>query len=488
MPYLSKSNFIRGKQCEKSLFLNFYHPELKDKVSKLQQAIFDTGHLVGKEAQHLFPGGIDASRGRFERIAEAVKYTQELIRDGQPVIYEAAFEFDGNICYLDILVRGKQGWEAYEVKGSTDVKEYYIQDTAFQYYVITNSGLALEDISLVHLGRDYVRKGPLEPWKLFQVVSVREEVVQRQQQTVLDIERFREVFSRRQVPEVSIGPQCDNPYTCDYRGHCWKHLPEYSVFDLAGLAGHKKWELYEKGILELGDIPDDYPLSDKQRQQVEAELSGREHIDRVKVQEFLDGLEYPLYFLDFESFQPPVPLFDHSRPYQQIVFQYSLHIMEAPGAELIHREFLAEAAGDPRRPFLERLMKDLGEKGDIVVYNRSFEASRLKELADDFPENGTQVAAVQARMKDLMVIFQQRQYYTPAMRGSYSIKQVLPALVPGAGYADLDIAEGSVASLSFSQLYGETDLFTIMTTRDNLLRYCEMDTMAMVRLLTAISR
>lgn len=486
MPYLSKSNFLRGSQCEKSLFLNLYHPELKDEVSKLQQAIFDTGHLVGKEAQRLFPGGMDASRGRFERIAEAVKYTQELIRDGQPVIYEAAFEYEDNICYLDVLVKDMDGWGAYEVKGSTEVKEYYYQDTAFQYYVITRSGFPLEDISLVHVNREYVRQGPLDPDKLFSIVPVTAEALRRQESIIKDIARYRQVLSQRTIPEVPIGPQCDTPYTCDFLGHCWKHVPEYSVFDLAGLAGQKKWELYGKGILKPEDIPVDFPLSAKQRQQLKADKSGEVHIDKDRIREFLNGLQYPLYFLDFESFQPPIPLFDRSRPYQQVVFQYSLHIMEGSGTTLIHREFLAEAAGDPRLPFLDRLLEDVGEKGDIIVYNRSFEASRLAELAKDFPDYEARIAAILVRLKDLMVIFQQRHYYTPGMRGSYSIKQVLPALVSDAGYKDLEIAEGSIASLSFAQLYGETDLFTIMTTRENLLRYCEMDTLAMVKLMETL--
>lgn len=487
MPTLSKSTFLRGSQCLKSLYLHFHKPELKDPISSMQQAIFSQGHEVGKIAQQLFPGGTDAGIYVPDRYQLSIELTQELIAQGTAVIYEAGFSVDDLHCFVDILVRDGDSWKAFEVKSSTQVKPVNLLDAAFQYHVMTKCGLHLSDISLITLNTSYERTGDLNIRELFKTESVLEPVLSLQDKVEQAVEDFFFTLNSPIQPAIDIGPYCSDPYDCDFRSHCWQHIPEYSIFNISRLGADKKWELYRSGILKFEDIPEDFKLNVGQWQQVMAELKGETHIDKTAVRNFTGGLKYPLYFLDFESFQPAIPLFDHSHPYQQIVFQYSLHILESEHAPTQHFAFLADADGtDPRPDFIQKLIRDIGITGDILVYNRSFEASRLKEIAAAFPNFKFSISNIVSRMKDLMDIFQKRRYYVPEMQGSFSIKQVLPALVPGFSYKDLSINDGGSASLAFTTMLGEKDPEKITETRNNLLEYCKLDTLAMVEILKVL--
>lgn len=489
LPTLSKSTFIRGMQCPKSLFLNWHKPELKDPVSQMQQAIFSQGHVVGKLARQLFPGGADAGIHVPDQYQKSIEMTAELISNGTAVIYEAGFSVEGLHCFLDILVKDGDRWKAYEVKSSTQVKPVNILDAAFQYYVMTRSGLNLSEISLVVLNNSYERLGDLDITQLFRIEPLTDKVLKLQDKVQKKSGEFLASLNSEKEPETDIGPHCTDPYECDFRGHCWKHIPDYSIFNISQLGADKKWELYKKGILRLEDIPPGFNLNDRQWQQVLSELKGNMEINIPAIRRFSDSLTYPLYFVDFESFQPSVPLFDHSRPYQQIVFQYSLHILEEAGGTPYHRSFLAGSDGsDPRLPFIRQLISDIGEKGDIIVFNRSFEASRLNEIAATFPNFKFQISSITSRIKDLMEIFQKRYFYVAEMKGSYSIKQVLPALVPGFSYKELAIGDGGAASHAFMSLVSETDMEKIRTTRENLLEYCKLDTLAMVEILKVLQK
>lgn len=488
-PTLSKSTFLRGMRCAKSLYLNWHNPELKDPVSPMQQAIFSQGHVVGRLAQQLFPGGVDAGIYVPDQYQKSIDLTAELIGNGTAVIYEAGFNFEGLHCFIDILVRDGGRWKAYEVKSSTQVKPVNILDAAFQYYVMTRCGLDLSEISLVVLNNSYERRGDLDISQLFRIEPLTSQVRKLQGKVHQKAADFLAILNLDETPETDIGPHCTDPYECDFRGHCWRHIPDYSIFNISQLGADKKWELYKRGILRFEDIPPGFNLNDRQWQQVVSELKGDLQINIPVIKRFLDSLTYPLYFVDFESFQPSIPLFDHSRPYQQIVFQYSLHIQESVDAELKHKSFLAESDGsDPRLPFIRQLIADIGEQGDILVFNRSFEASRLNEIAATFPEFKFPISNITSRIKDLMEIFQKRYYYVPEMKGSYSIKQVLPALVPGFSYKELAIGDGGSASHAFMSLVSETDGDKIRTTRENLLEYCKLDTMAMVEILKVLQK
>jgi hypothetical protein len=480
---LSKSSFLKGLQCEKQLYLYKYHYDWKDEIDEAQEAIFERGHDVGKLAQQLFPNGVNASLDDPLKSLQQVQLTQELIENGEKVIYEAAFQYDDVLVIADILVKEKNNkWKIYEVKSSTEVKEEHIPDAAIQYYVISNSDLNVTDTSLIYINNKYVRKGELDLKKLFNIESVHELVLEQQESVIEKIQRFKEVLKKKNIPDIDVGPYCSSPYDCSFLGHCWDHVPDYSIFNIGNLKIDKKFELYKMGIIKIEEVPDDFKLSNGQRLQVESHISQKTFIDKKAIKEFLSSLTYPLYFLDFETFNPAIPLFDNSRPYQAIPFQYSLHYQETPKSQLEHFEFLGEANGDPRISFLENLMKVTEGKGDIIVYNQAFEATRLKELAEDFPKFKKQIEQRISRIKDLMTPFQKKHYYAPEMKGSYSIKAVLPALVPDLSYDDLEIADGGTASRAFESLYFEKDEKKKKGIREQLIKYCGMDTMAMVRI------
>tara|TARA_R110000737_G_scaffold336727_1_gene356405 strand:+ start:15560 stop:17035 length:1476 start_codon:yes stop_codon:yes gene_type:complete len=480
---LSKSTFIKGLQCNKALYYSKHRRDLRDDISPAQEAIYVQGTSVGEFAQQLFPGGADCTPVSYYDFQKAVIRTQEEIEKGTKIIYEAAFQYNGVLAALDILVKHEDGWRAYEVKSSTSVSETYELDATIQYYCITNSGIELKDISIVHINNQYVKQGEIDVHELFTIASVKEKVLENLVAVPNQVAHLKKVLELKVEPEIQIGPHCSSPYPCDFAGHCWKQVPKYSAFNIARLHSAKKFDLLEKNAINFQDIPEDYPLNENQWMQVNSELNQETFIDQSAIRKFVNDMNYPIYHLDFETFASAVPVFDGSRPYQQLVFQYSLHIEHKDG-KLEHKEYLAEMNGeDPRIKFIEQLINDCGEFGDVLVYNIVFERGKLKELIAFSPKHTLPLSNIVARLKDLMIPFRDRSYYTPEMQGSYSIKKVLPALVPELSYSDLNIKEGGTASNTFSQMVQGIFEGDIHSTRKDLLEYCKMDTLAMVRIL-----
>jgi len=291
------------------------------------------------------------------------------------------------------------------------------------------------------------------------------------------------------MPPIDIGLYCDTPYACDFKGYCWQHIPDYSIFNLSRLNARKKFDLYHNGIVTFDQLNlDTAPLNDNQMMQVKSELEGRTFIDKENILHFLKNLNYPLYYLDFETIASAVPIYNNARPYQQLVFQYSLHVQESPDSCISHFEYLAKASPtiDPRANFVTQLIKDCGTSGDILVYNIAFERGRLNELRELYPQYSKELTPIISRLKDLMLPFQQKWYYTPAMKGSYSIKYVLPALVSELSYKDLEIQNGGTASSLFLDMINGSFKGNIAKTRQNLLAYCKLDTWAMVKILEVL--
>lgn len=480
---LSKSTFLKGLQCDKHLYLYKNNKELLDPLSQMQQAIFSRGTDVGKIAQQLFPNGIDVSPPSPMNFEKSIEQTEKLMRNGEHVIYEASFVYDEVLAAADIVVKNGDGWNIYEVKSSTSVNEVHINDAAVQYWIVNNLGYKINDIFIVYINNQYVRKGELDLNSLFNIESVLEFVIEKQDFVTKEIARQKKVLEKNTVPKVDIGMHCTDPYPCGFIGYCWKHIPKYSVFDISGMHLRKKFEFYDQGIIKMKDIPEDAALNSNQRLQIDGALHNKKIIDKEAISEFLKTLSYPMYFVDFESFQPPVPLYDNSKPYQQIPFQYSVHFKESAESDLLHYEFLAEPESDPRIPFIENLLKVLGDEGDIIVYNKAFEITRLKEIARDHPKYAKKIEKLFDRVKDIMIPFQKKYYYTPEMEGSYSIKYVLPALVPELSYANMQIANGGTASLAYESLLSSEDFIKIHETKKQLLEYCKLDTFAMVKIL-----
>ncbi len=480
---LSKSSYIKGLQCEKHLYLYKYHYKEMDELSDMQKSIFKRGTNVGKLAQDLFPEGSIAAEGDPPNYQKAIKKTNDLIKSGTKIIYEAAFLFNEVLSIADIVVIEKDGIKVYEVKSSTSISETYINDAALQYYVISNLGFKVKDFSIVYINNQYIRQGELDLQELFKTESVLETITPLQKSVKENVDRFKSVLLKKQMPDIDIGEHCHNPYTCGFFDYCRKHIPEDSIFDFSGMHLSKKYELYQDGIISLDDVPDDYPLNKNNKLQLDVYNSGKTVIDKEANKEFLSDLNYPLYFMDFETFQPAVPAFDNSKPYQQIPFQYSIHFKKDKNSTENHFEFLAEPGIDPRKKFIENLLKDIQGNGDVIVYNKTFEITRLNEIARDFPEYAGKIEELVLRIKDLMVPFQKKYYYAPEMKGSYSIKAVLPSLVPELSYEKLEINEGGLASIAYESLQTESDLMFIAEIKQQLLEYCKLDTWGMVKIL-----
>jgi hypothetical protein len=471
---LTKSTYVKGIQCQKSLYLHTYKPELKSPLSASQEAIFKNGTKVGILAQSLFPNGT------LIQYQDCIKKTKEAIKNKTKVIYEAAFLYNQVLVLLDILVLENNQYKAYEVKSSTSITETYLLDSAIQYYVISKH-IKLKDISVIHINNQYVKDDNLNINKLFTIQSVLPEVLKLQTNIPNNIQILKDVLSLNQEPEVEIETYCSNPYDCEFISHCWKGIPKYSIFNISRLSDKKKFELYKKNIVEFKDIPSDFKLNDNQWMQVNSELNNETIINKEKIKEFTNNLKYPIKFMDFETFSTAVPIFNNSKPYQQIAFQYSLHSLSRT-SKLTHTEFLANSNTDTRIDFIENLIKDCGKRGTILVYNIGFERSRLNELSNVFPKYKNDINKIIKRLVDLMEPFQQKWYYTSEMQGSYSIKKVLPALVKEFTYNNLSIKEGLTASNTFASMIINEFEGDVEQTRNDLLEYCKMDTLAMVKI------
>lgn len=478
--HLSKSQFIRGLQCPKSLWLLKNRPELQMPMDAATQLKRDQGSVVGILGQQLFPGGntIEYDPQNFSGMLSA---TRQLLADGATTIYEAAFSFDDIFVKVDILHLGESGWVIHEVKSATEVKEVYLDDVAVQYYVLNGNGLQVVKSTVIHVNNEYVRGGELDIQQVFKVVDVTDQVLSRQHYIQTELLSLRKAVSQG-IPERDIGLHCNDPYPCDFQSVCWEHIPDYSIFNLNRLNKKKKFDLYYQGIIKLDEIPAEYPLTDSQVVQVQCDRTGKELIDNEAIRSFLDELWFPLYFLDFETFQQPIPLFEGISPYQQIPFQYSLHFLEASGEGLQHKEFLAKEGSDPRQGLVERLVMDIPGNACVLVYNQGFEKGIIKKLAEDFPAFRNSLLTIHDNIRDLMLPFQHKDYYVPSMKGSYSIKYVLPALVPDMSYAGLEIANGGEAMGAYASLHLIDGTAERERVRKALLEYCKLDTLAMVRI------
>lgn len=487
---ISKSAYIRGLLCAKSLFLDKNHKELKQ-ISEGTNALFATGHQVGDLARNLFPGGtiipyIPEKDGQDEQ----VRLTREAIESGATVIYEAAFLHNDAFVKVDILVKNStigNAWTIYEVKSGTTPDPLYLEDIAFQHYVVTGAGIPLASANLVFINNQYVRQGELDLQQLFTREDVTQYSREREPFVIEEIANLKQMLAG-EMPECSIGKRCTSPYECDFKTHCWSHIPEDSVFDLRG-NGIDKDALYNQGIIRQADIPADIlaAMNEKQRQQVESTINQVNSLNKSAVRSFLATLAYPLYLLDFETFINAIPQYNGQKPYQQTPFQYSLHIVYGAQNDLQHREFLAQPNIDPRRSFVESLAEDIPANACVVTFNKSFECSVLRELARLYPEYEALVTSWIDGMVDLMVPFRQRDVYFWAMKGSYSIKYVLPALCPELSYEGLSVANGGEAmSAYFTMCEAANDPGELWLIRKSLLEYCFLDTFGMLRIIEAL--
>jgi hypothetical protein len=475
---LSKSRYLNGLQCHRLLWIATNQPERIPEPDAATQHIFNQGHLVGELAKKLFLGGTDVPANDF---MGNIAMTKELLHERRP-LFEAGVLSGQVYSRADILNPvNDDEWDIVEVKSSTSVKEVNIHDVSFQKLCWENAGLKIRKCFLACINNQYVRNDEIDPQGLFIIQDITDETAAASEGIRYRINDMLAVISSPRCPKVAIGPHCSDPYDCAL-AECWEGLPEHSVFTLY-FGGKKSHELYGQGILDIMDIPADYKLNDKQRIQYACVVSGQPYIDAVSIKQFLSSLQYPLYFLDFETINPAIPLFDGTRPYQNTPFQFSLHVQGTPSAEAQHYWHLADGPQDPRPELLLRLHHVIGNKGSVVVYNQSFEQGVLRDLGTAFPEYREWSEAVISRLVDLIVPFRNFHYYHPLQKGSASIKAVLPAIT-GRGYEGLAIAEGGEASSRYLDItYGVVSEEERLRTREELLAYCGLDTEGMVRII-----
>jgi len=500
--YITKSLYIRGLQCEKSLWLKLNNHNVLQQPDNSVLAVFSTGHKVGFLACDLFPNGERITHDNTTH-EERIALTSKWISEGVKTIYEATFEFDGVLVMIDILHKNSNGdYEIYEVKSSTwnsekkKVKDVYISDASIQYYVLDGFGLNVSKVFITLLNTDYVRGDKLDINQLFIHQDVTTKVKSLQSGISTRLNTFRELLnSAEQEPDIDIGWHCKNPYECDAFDFCWRvqrQIPEYSVFNIFPLTKKSKsFDLYQQGIINVKDIPADMKLSDKQQFAVDSakySSEGELEIDKPAIQSFLDLLTYPLYHFDFETFQQPIPEFKGISSYQQIPFQYSLHI-EYSDSSLVHKEFLGIEGTDPRQTLVEQLVNDIPLNATILAFNAGFEQMVLKGLANQFPQHKDHLLHISNNIVDLATPFQKKHYYLSEMKGKYSIKIILPLLVPEMekAYKGLDlIHNGSEAMQAFPMLSEMEDKDQVKRYRESLLAYCELDTLAMVKILNVL--
>jgi hypothetical protein len=479
---LSKSQYIRGLQCHKSLWLYKNKPELRKTADLAQESLFNTGYDVGELAKQLFPNGVEIEFDSNNFDAMIAK-TKNLIKNGCEVIYEATFKENGIFAMADILVKNGDSWDMYEVKASTYVKDYYINDAAVQWYALSNT-LNLGKAYIIHINNDYTRNGDLNIKELFTIANITDQVQNRQYLISFDFEQMEQMLNE-DMPDIDIGTHCDNPNSCEFKSHCWKDIPYPSVFNLYRMDKNKKFENYYKGIKSYDDISNGFRLNETQKLQVDTFKSKEPYINKSIIKGFLDTIKYPINFFDFETFQNAIPRFDDQRPYKQIPFQYSLHILHEDGT-LEHKEFLADENSDPREDLIDQMLNDITPTGTIVAYNQSFEMSRIKELAEFNTDKKEELLTLNERFIDLIVPFRGRGYYHPNFHGSFSIKAVLPAMFPNDPELDYkklgSVQNGGDAMNIFANLYLLKDKSKRDDIRKDLLAYCHLDTLAMVRI------
>lgn len=484
---ISKSQYLKGVQCPKMLWLYRHRPDLAPEISEGKQHIFDTGHEVGLLAQKCFQGGFEIT-APYYKIDQAIDSTRKAVRNGKDIIFEAtACSDDGAFSRIDIFkkVEGTDTWDLIEVKSSTGVEDYHLDDIALQRYAFCKAGYDIRKSKLMHIDNGYIRDGELEPRKLFHIENCTELIIDRMTAVKITVMELITVLNTHKEPNVKIGDHCKHPFECDYIPYCWQGVPDYSVYNV--FRGRKREELLSQDIIDISSVPDNFGLTGRQHTDVSSYKTNEIHIDRYGIKAFLELLEYPLYFLDYEAIWPAVPLFDKASPYQQIPFQFSLHIQPEKDGTLTHIEFLHTELSDPRPQFIKALIAKCGDTGSVVVYNQSYESRINSELGRDFPESNSDLEKINARMVDLLVPFRSRYLYHPKMKGSASLKSVLPAFVPEMIYDNLEISDGEMASIRYlscvKDLISDEEKEKIFS---NLKKYCRQDTLAEVKLLEVL--
>ena len=481
IPHLSKSRFLAGLQCPLRLWYSCFEPNLASETTPAQQALFDTGHQVGELARDRYPRGklIDEDH---HKLTEAIQATQEVLKTSStPAIYEATFAYDDVLIRADILERAGDGaWNLIEVKSGIGVKDYHVHDVAIQHYVLSGVGFELKQAGILNLNKEYVYDGrKLDLEALFTFEDLGDKVAEKREEIATEVQRLKAMLERTEPPAIDPSRHCRSPYDCEFFDHCTKSMPEHWVTELSGIKEDRLNKLATMGITDIRDIPDSFPLSALQVRIRECVINETDYVGS-DLKTSLTEYGYPIHFLDFETITPAIPRYADTRPYQMLPFQWSDHILSKDGT-MTHKEYLCTEDKDPREEVARSLLEALGDRGHICTYG-NYEKRVISELADHLPHYRDRLQTLLPRCRDLLTRIR-RGYYHPNFHGSFSIKDVLPVIVPSMSYENLPIQEGSMAGLEYLRMIDpETPSDEKERIRRDLLEYCRQDTLAMVRI------
>lgn len=477
--YITKTDFISWLQCKKKFFLQKMHPELASVLPDARQLIIDESNRIGSLARQYIPGGklIDSIKSN-----DALETTKKhLLQKGTSVSYEPAFLFDRVYIRADILQKiNNQSFQLIEVKSSTKLKDHHLHDLAIQYYVITNAGYPISQANLLFVNPDYEYDGKsINIEGLFSREDYTEQVIDLQEEIKLILCEIFDYTAKLDYIDQPIGLYCKKPFPCQYYDYCLQGVDD-PVIELPRASEELISTLVNKGIIDISDIPKRYSYLTKLQKKVRDAVSSGKPFVKEEIQKHLGQYTYPIHFLDFEAFNPAIPVYQGTRPYEMIPFQWSDHILDEKH-NITHSEFLHTQRALPIKTFTESLIQVLSDSGTIVVFS-SFEATRLKEISRAYPELRTQLEGIITRIADMQWLIRQYCYF-PEFHGSFSIKNVLPAVLPEKNYQHLAIQNGAVASKVYYQMIFETESEQDKNIiKQNLLEYCKMDTLAMLEL------
>ncbi|MEK6609190.1 MAG: DUF2779 domain-containing protein [Myxococcota bacterium] len=473
---LSKSRFVSGLQCHRKLWWQVHEPDAPELVPSPQlEVVFERGHVVGDLARTYFPGGVLIDLPHHD-VGGRVAATRKALDEGATVIYEASFLAADVFVAVDILSREADGWVITEVKSTASVKDQHIPDAAIQTHVVRRSGLDAIRVEVMHLNRG-CRHPDLS--NLFFRANVTALVDDRLPAIPGEISGQIEMLDGP-IPEVAVGPHCTDPYDCPFMTRCWPVQQPHHVSTLYRI-GRRVDDLLARGYVTIDQIPDDFRLKPPAARQRRAVITG-DVVVEPGLGSALSTLAPPIAFLDFETVSLPIPIWPGCRPFDNVPVQFSCHV--DLGGDLLHREWLASGSGDPREALARALIDATRESLIIVAYHATFERGCIRDLAEALPHLAVELHDIASRLWDLLPVVRDHVYH-PDFGGGFGLKSVLPALVPDLAYDGLVIADGQTASYELERLLlagsgmspEERDRL-----RADLLRYCEMDTLAMVRL------
>ncbi len=428
------------------------------------------------------PFEINVMKQGYELEALAKEYLEKcILKPEENLIFQKTFNDKEFTARTDILVHktATDSYDLYEVKSGTSVKKENIYDVTYQFLIV-NKQIKLDRVFILHLNNKYVRYGNLNLAELFVAKDVTEKVLELKE----EVDKLRDIAleTAHKPSQEGIQP-CLSPNSCPCPDICHPGLPEYSIFDIPKLSKKKKTELISQGILDIRDVPKTFPLNQKQRQIVDVAKTNQERINREAIRKEFQHFTFPIYFLDYETYLSAIPMYDGYKPQQQMVFQYSVHKMESLDGDIHHTEHLAITKDDPSKSLIKQLREDIGDTGTVFVWFKPFEITRNKELAIIHPEYTAFLEDLNERIYDLGDFINFGFYLHPKFKGSWSIKNVLPVMVPELSYNQMEIGKGDQAMMAWWELINnKLSMEDAEKTKTALLAYCKLDTWAMVRI------